>query len=181
MHSQPSPRFHTQYWHISPSPFFSHSTLMMAIHHRNPKEASKKWHTALQVDFVCVGGWYRVGKLLGSGGSGEHNSNLSLTLHYASLGTIYLGRDIRTGAEVALKIGSVSQSPLGLNHEYNVYSSIAGSTGTLSVLWYGKEGQYEVIILDHLGNSLGDLANKKQLDCEKVFSYVSQMVHLWSL
>jgi len=141
---------------------------------QNLKDASKK----PQVDFVCVGGWYRVGKLLGSGGSGEPNSDLSSTLHHASLGSVYLGRDIRTGAEVALKIGGMGRSPSGLNHEYNVYLNIAGSTGTSSVLWYGKEGWYQVIVLEHLGNSLGDLVNEKRLDCEKVFSCASQMVCL---
>ena len=31
----------------------------------------------VQVDFVHVSGWYRVGKLLGSGGSGRSNSDSS--------------------------------------------------------------------------------------------------------
>jgi len=89
-------------------------------------------------------------------------------LHHAPLGSVYLGRDIRIGAKVALKIGSIGQSPSGLSHKYNVYLSIAGSTGTSSVLWYGKEGHYEVIVLEHLGNSLGNLINENQLGNEKV-------------
>jgi hypothetical protein len=32
----------------------------------------------IQVDFLCVGGQYRVGKLLGSSGSGKSNSDSSL-------------------------------------------------------------------------------------------------------
>ena len=150
----------------------------MAMHLRNAEQASKKPRAALQVDFVRVAGRYRVGKLLGSGGSGEPNSDPNSTLHHAPLGSVYLGRDIRTGAEVALKIGSIGQSPSGLSHEYNVYLSIAGSTGTSSVLWYGKEGRYEVIVLEHLGNSLGNLINENQLGNEKVFSYALQMVRL---
>ena len=74
-----------------------------------------------------------------------------------------------------MKIGSADRSP-GLNYEYNVYTNIAGSVGTLSVLWYGKEDLYEVIVLEHLSGSLGDLINKKQFDHEEVFSYTSQMV-----
>ena len=32
----------------------------------------------VQIDFVHVSGWYRVGKLLGSGGSGRSNSDSNL-------------------------------------------------------------------------------------------------------
>ena len=54
--------------------------------------------------------------------------------------------------------------------------SIAGSTGTSSVLWYGKEGLFEVIVLEYLGNSLGDLINEQKFDSGKAFLYASQMV-----
>jgi len=100
--------------------------------------------------------------------------------HYidTSPGSVYLGKDIRMEAKVALKIGNPDQSPSGLSHEYNIYTSIAGSTGTSPVLWYGKEGRYEVIVLEHLGKSLGNLINEDQIDDGEVFSYASQMVHL---
>jgi hypothetical protein len=57
------------------------------------------------VDFVRVGGWYRVGKLLSSGGSGESNPDLHSINFLSSLGSVYLGRDIRTKVEIAVKIG----------------------------------------------------------------------------
>jgi len=62
--------------------------------------------------------------------------------HYidTSPGSVYLGKDIRMEAKVALKIGNPDQLPSGLSHKYNIYTSIAGSAGTSSVLWYGKEG-----------------------------------------
>ena len=97
-----------------------------------------------------------------------------------SLGSVYLGRDIKTGADVALKIGGAGQLPSRLNHEYNVYRSIAGSTGTSSVFWYGKEGPYDVIVMEYLGDSLGSIIENR-LDCGntgKVFAYASQMVRL---
>jgi len=76
-----------------------------------------------------------------------------------SLGSVFLGRDIVREAEVALKMGRISQSPSRLNHEHNVYQRIVNSTSrsTSSVLWFGREHPYEVIVLEHLGNSLGDL------------------------
>jgi len=117
-----------------------------------------------------------VGELLGSGGSGKPSTDSRFDNSLIPLGSVYLGRDIRMGAEVALKIGSAGGLPSRLNHEYNVYKSIAGSVGTSSVLWYGKEGLYEVIVLEHLGNSLDDLINNKQFDYGKVFSCALQMV-----
>jgi len=95
-----------------------------------------------------------------------------------SLGSVYLGRDIRTGADVAIKIGCAGLSPSRLNHEYNVYTSITGSPGTSPVLWYGKEGWHEVIVLEYVGNPLDDLINKPEFDSRKVFLYASQMVCL---
>jgi len=73
-----------------------------------------------------------------------------------------------------LKIAKAGQ----LEHEYNVYMNIAGSIGTLSVIWYGREDVYEVIILEYLGNSLGDLINEKLFNHRRVFSFALQMVCL---
>jgi len=82
-----------------------------------------------------------------------------------------------TGVDVALKIGHPCGLPSRLSHEYNVYSTIAGSRGIPQVHWYGKEGVYEVIVLDHLGTSLGDLVDQLEFDPRKTFSYTIQMVH----
>jgi serine/threonine protein kinase len=94
----------------------------------------------------------------------------------SSLGSVYLGKDIRTGAEVALKIGRADHSPSRLSHEYQVYQKTAGSIGISSVRWYGKEGPYEVLVLEYLGTSLGDLISAQQFDHRKTFFFASQMV-----
>jgi serine/threonine protein kinase len=83
-----------------------------------------------------------------------------------------------TGADVALKIGHACRSPSSLDHECNVYTTIAGTKGISQVLWYGKEGVYEVLVLDHLGTSLGDLVSQLEFDHGKTFLYATQMVHL---
>lgn len=54
----------------------------------------------------------------------------------------------RIEAEITVKIGHADDSSSRLRHEYNVYTEIAGGTGIPPVHWYGKEGQYEVIIMD---------------------------------
>jgi len=133
----------------------------------------------LKLDFVRVGSRYRVGKLLGSGGSGESNSkSLTDISHFSdtSLGSIYLGRDIRMGGDVAIKIGYTGLRSSRLIHEYQVYTRIAGCTGTCPVLWYGKEDLYEVMVLEYLGKSLGDLIDEQRPNSGKAFFCASQMV-----
>lgn len=81
-----------------------------------------------------------------------------------------------TGGDVALKIGCAGSSRSGLNYEYKVYTSITGGAGISPALWYGKEGLHEVIVLEYLGHSLGDLINEQKFNSEKAFLYASQMV-----
>ena len=94
----------------------------------------------------------------------------------SSLGSVYLGRDIRTDIEIAVKFGRADDPSSRLRHEYDVYTKVAGGVGIPSVRWYGKEGQYEVIVMDHLGTSLDDLMSGGQIDQEKVFQYAPHMV-----
>ena len=76
------------------------------------------------------------------------------------LGSVFLGKDILTNNEVALKVGHAGSSTSRLSHEHNVYKTISGSTSTSQVLWYSKEGIYEVIVLEYLGTSLGNLISE---------------------
>jgi hypothetical protein len=148
-------------------------SMMSAVHLQN---ASAMFPVPSHVDFVHVGGRYRVGKLLGSGRSGESNPDLCSINFLSSLESVYLGRDIRTEVEIAVKIGCADDPSSRLRPEYNVYTEIAGGIGIPPVHWYGKEGQYEVIVMDHLGTSLDDLVSKRQIDQEKIFQYTPQMV-----
>jgi hypothetical protein len=57
-----------------------------------------------------------------------------------------------------------------------VYKTIAGSIGISPVRWYGIESDYEVIVLENLGTSIGDLISTHQFDHGKTFFFASQMV-----
>ena len=94
----------------------------------------------------------------------------------SSLGSVYLGKDIRIGREVAVKIGRTDNLSSTLSHEYHVYKTAAGSMGISPVHWYGKEGPYEVIVLEHLGTSLCDLISAQQFNHEKTFFFAPQIV-----
>ena len=62
-----------------------------------------------------------------------------------------------------------------LSHEYHVYETTAGSVGISPVHWYGKEGAYEVIVLENVGISLGNLISAQPFNHWKIF-FASQMV-----
>ena len=60
-----------------------------------------------------------------------------------------------------------------------MYTTISGSAGIPEVLWYGKEGLCEVIVLEYLGTSLGDQVKSRQFERKMTFLYASQMVRLF--
>ncbi|GAW06554.1 ck1 ck1 ck1-d protein kinase [Lentinula edodes] len=97
-----------------------------------------------------VGGKYRLGKKIGSG----------------SFGDIYLGINIISGEEVAIKLESVKAKHPQLEYESKVYKNIAGGVGVPFVRWFGTECDYNAMVLDLLGPSLEDLFNF----CNRKFS-----------
>ena len=86
------------------------------------------------------------------------------------LASVFSGKDIRTRAKVALKIGH-ADLPLILSYEYDVYTTMSGGAGISPVLWYGKEGLHEVLVLENLGASLEDLVSEQWSIHEKTFLY----------
>mmetsp|Transcript_23075 Transcript_23075/g.72344 ORF Transcript_23075/g.72344 Transcript_23075/m.72344 type:complete len:432 (-) Transcript_23075:534-1829(-) len=90
-----------------------------------------------------VGKKYRLGKKIGSG----------------SFGDIYLGSNITTGEEVAIKLESVKTKHPQLLYESKIYRILHGGVGVSNVRWYGVEGDYNVMVMDLLGPSLEDLFN----------------------
>jgi len=83
-------------------------------------------------------------------------------------GNIYLGINIITGEQAAIKLESVKAKHPQLNYEYRVYKELAGGhgVGVPSVRWFGTEGGFNIMVLDLLGPSLEDLFNF----CNRKFS-----------
>lgn len=84
---------------------------------------------------------YRVGRKIGSG----------------SFGDIYLGTDLINGSEVAIKMESTRRKNPHLLFECKVYRALAGGVGTPMIHWYGVDGEFTVMVMDLLGQSLEDL------------------------
>ncbi|EGF80300.1 hypothetical protein BATDEDRAFT_33264 [Batrachochytrium dendrobatidis JAM81] len=90
-----------------------------------------------------VGGKYRLGRKIGSG----------------SFGDIYLGTNVVTQEEVAVKLENVRARHPQLEYEARVYKSLAGGVGIPFVRWFGVELDYNCMVVDLLGPSLEDLFN----------------------
>lgn len=90
-----------------------------------------------------VGGKYRLGRKIGSG----------------SFGDIYLGTNIGTKEEVAIKLECVKTKHPQLHIEAKFYKLMQSGVGIPSIKWCGTEGDYNVLVMELLGPSLEDLFN----------------------
>lgn len=97
-----------------------------------------------------MGDKYRLGRKIGSGSFGE----------------IYLGVNIQTNEEVAIKLENAKTKHPQLLYESKLYKILQGGTGVPNIRWSGVEGDYNVMVIDILGPSLEDLFNY----CNRKFS-----------
>jgi len=109
-----------------------------------------------------VSGKFRLGRKIGSG----------------SFGDIYLGTNINTGEEVAMKLESIKTRHPQLAYEYKVYRILSGGVGIPVVRWFGKEGDFNVMIMEILGPSLEDLFNfcSRRFTMKTVLMLADQML-----
>ncbi|XP_010433551.1 PREDICTED: casein kinase 1-like protein 1 [Camelina sativa] len=110
-----------------------------------------------------VGNKFRLGRKIGSGSFGE----------------IYLGTNIHTNEEVAIKLESVKTKHPQLLYESKLYRILQGGTGVPNVKWFGVEGDYNVLVMDLLGPSLEDLFNfcSRKLSLKSVLMLADQMIN----
>ncbi|CAM9234368.1 unnamed protein product, partial [Ectocarpus fasciculatus] len=76
-----------------------------------------------------------------------------------SFGDIYLGTNMTTGEDVAVKLELSGSKHPQLARETKVYRSLLGLVGIPSVRWYGIEGDYNCMVMDLLGKDLESLFN----------------------
>lgn len=110
-----------------------------------------------------VGNKYRLGRKIGSGSFGE----------------IYLGTNIQTSEEVAIKLENVKTKHPQLLYESKLYRILQGGTGIPNVRWFGVEGDYNVLVMDLLGPSLEDLFNfcSRKFSLKTVLMLADQMIN----
>ncbi|KAL5203151.1 hypothetical protein ABZP36_014103 [Zizania latifolia] len=110
-----------------------------------------------------IGNKFRVGRKLGSGSFGE----------------IYLGTNVQTNEEVAIKLENVKTKHPQLLYESKLYRILQGGTGIPNVKWFGVEGDYNVLVMDLLGPSLEDLFSfcNRKLSLKTVLMLADQMIN----
>ncbi|XP_010481777.1 PREDICTED: casein kinase 1-like protein 7 isoform X1 [Camelina sativa] len=92
---------------------------------------------------LVIGGKFKLGRKIGSGSFGE----------------LYLGVNVQTGEEVAVKLENVKTKHPQLHYESKLYMLLQGGSGIPNLKWFGVEGDYSVMVIDLLGPSLEDLFN----------------------
>jgi casein kinase I family protein HRR25 len=75
-------------------------------------------------------------------------------------GDVYLGMDISSKEEVAIKLEHVDAEYPQLQSEARTYRCLAGGTNIPTLRWFGTEDDYFAIALDRLGLSLEDLLDQ---------------------
>ncbi|ESQ50504.1 hypothetical protein EUTSA_v10022691mg [Eutrema salsugineum] len=110
-----------------------------------------------------IGSKFRLGRKIGSGSFGE----------------IYLGTDVQTNEEVAIKLESVKTAHPQLSYESRIYRVLQGGTGIPNMKWYGVEGDYNVLVMDLLGPSLEDLFSycNRKFTLKTVLMLADQMIN----
>ncbi|PFH46532.1 hypothetical protein AMATHDRAFT_154561 [Amanita thiersii Skay4041] len=88
-----------------------------------------------------VGGKYRLEEEIANGGCG----------------TVFLGVHTIAGKEVAIKLEPAMTRNSPLKQESKIYKTLMGGTGVPWIMWSGKKGDYNVLVIDMLGPSLEDL------------------------
>jgi len=109
-----------------------------------------------------VGGKFRLGRKIGAG----------------SFGAVYLGTNVQTGEEVAIKLESIKSKCPQLLYECKLYKILAGGVGIPKLHWYGIQGDYNVMVMDLLGPSLEDLFSycNRKFNLKTVLMLADQMI-----
>ncbi|XP_010671010.1 casein kinase 1-like protein 10 isoform X2 [Beta vulgaris subsp. vulgaris] len=110
-----------------------------------------------------IGGKFKLGRKIGSGSFGE----------------LYLGINVQTGEEVAVKLETVKTKHPQLHYESKLYMLLQGGTGIPHLKWFGVEGEYNVMAIDLLGPSLEDLFNycTRKFSLKTVLMLADQMIN----
>ncbi|KAH7691539.1 Non-specific serine/threonine protein kinase protein [Dioscorea alata] len=110
-----------------------------------------------------IGGKFKLGRKIGSGSFGE----------------LYVGVNIQTGEEVAIKLEPVKTKHPQLHYESKLYMLLQGGTGIPHLKWFGAEGEYNAMVIDLLGPSLEDLFNycNRKFTLKTVLMLADQLIN----
>lgn len=111
---------------------------------------------------IRVGGKYILKSKIGSGSFGE----------------IYLGTDVVSQKNYAMKLKETNVQDCQLPYENEVYKKIRGGTGFPNIEWFGLEGDFYVMVMELLGPSLEDcfIYRNRRFTVKTVLLLADQMI-----
>ena len=111
---------------------------------------------------MVVGNKYRLKKKIGSG----------------SFGVIYLGQNVTSNEEVAVKLEDVRSQHPQLFYESKLCRYLQGGVGIPNIYYYGVENDFNVMVIDLLGPSLEDLMSicNRRFTTKTVLMLAEQMI-----
>ena len=90
----------------------------------------------------------------------------------SSFGDIYLGKNVQSNQDVAIKMELIKKKYQQLIYESKVLQYLQGGIGIPTLYWAGQEGDYNIIVLDLLGKNLEELFTL----CERKFTLKSVLM-----
>ena len=79
-----------------------------------------------------------------------------------SFGSIYCGKNLNSNEEVAIKIEPVNVEQPQLIYEYKIYKILEGGVGFPKIYKYKTEKNYNILVMELLGDSIETIFNKAQ-------------------
>jgi serine/threonine protein kinase len=77
----------------------------------------------------------------------------------AIIGTVHHRINIVSKLDIAIKLEATDTEYSHVGHKHQVDRNLVGGIGIPTVYWFGSECGHDVIVLEHLGLSLGNLFN----------------------
>lgn len=94
-----------------------------------------------------------------------------------AFGEIYLGIDLKTNEEVAIKVEPLETKDPQLKNEAKIYSVLYGSVGFPSLRWIGVGSRYTALVMDLLGFSLDkQFSSRGKFSLKTVLMLADQML-----
>ena len=118
----------------------------------------------IDTDFA-FGGKYKVEEAIANGGCGTSPRSfrglglglLTRACFASRAGAVFQGVHTVAGKEVAIKLEPAIAKSSPLKQESKIYKTLSGAPGVPWIMWSGKAGDFNVMVIDLLGPSLEEL------------------------
>ncbi|CAD8194768.1 unnamed protein product [Paramecium pentaurelia] len=101
-------------------------------------------------------------------------------LSQGSFGKVYLGKNLKTGESVAIKVEKQQmQRFFSLNREIDILNKLQGIQGVPELIWFGEQNGLQIMITNMLGFDLMYFLKKhKKFSIDCVFNIAYQMLEI---